>query len=275
MQVRTNGRVVSIPLDEYVLGSTLAEVSPVNQSADVTEIIFEVQAILTRTYAVAKIGRHSADGFDLCDTTHCQVYDPNRIRTSRFATVAREAVERTSGRILTYGQRPVEAVYHADCGGHTAAAESVWGGRVPYLVSEPDNLSIDPHRKWRVSVTAEKLRSALNANAATAVGRKLDDVRVATRDASGRATSVSVTGEHARTLRGEQLRSVVNAALGDRTIQSTKLTITRTNATYVFEGAGFGHGVGLCQVGAAARAKRGDAVDEILAHYFPGARVSK
>ena len=61
-----------------------------------------------------------AEGFDLCDGVHCQLYEPGRIRTSRFAAVARAAVERTAGMILAYSNRPAEVLFHADCGGHTA-----------------------------------------------------------------------------------------------------------------------------------------------------------
>jgi stage II sporulation protein D len=276
LQVRTGGRVVSVPLEEYVLGSTLAEVSPVDQSSDTTARIFDVQSILARTYGVAGVGRHHADGFDLCDTTHCQVYDPARIKTSRFASTARAAVERTAGEVITYDRHPVEAVYHADCGGYTASAETVWGGRaVPYLLAEPDKLPSDPHRKWRVSVTSDRLRAALNADEASAVGRKLDDVRVVSRDVSGRVVTASITGEHPHTLRGEQLRSIINATLGDKGILSTKLSISRSSGSFVFEGTGYGHGVGLCQVGAAARAKRGDSIEDIISHYFPGAIVAR
>jgi len=275
LQIRSGGRVVSVPLEEYVLGTTLAEVSPGDQPADTAMRIFEVQSILARTYGVAGIGRHRADGFDLCDSTHCQVYDPARIRTSRFTATARTAADHTARQVLTYGNRAAEALFHADCGGYTAAAETVWGGRaVPYLLSEPDKFSTDPHRKWRSSITADRLRTALNADQLSNVGRTLTDVRVVSRDVSGRVTSVSLTGERPRTLRGEQLRAIINATLGDRSILSTRLTVTKSGSSYVFEGTGFGHGVGLCQVGAAARARRGDSVEEILGHYYPGATLS-
>jgi stage II sporulation protein D len=276
LQIRSGGRVVSVPLEEYVLGTTLAEVSPGDQSGDTAMRIFEVQSILARTYGVAGVGRHRADGFDLCDSTHCQVYDPARIRTSRFTATARTAAEHTAGEVITYGNRPVEALFHADCGGQTAAAETVWGGRaVPYLLSAPDKLPTDPHRKWRASITADRLRTALNADQLSSVGRTLDDVRVTTRDVSGRVVTASITGERPKTLRGEQLRSIINATLGDRSILSTRLTITHSGSSYVFEGTGFGHGVGLCQVGAAARARRGDSVEQILAFYYPGATLRR
>jgi stage II sporulation protein D len=61
--------------------------------------------------------------------------------------------------------------------------------------------------------------------------------------------------------------------MGDRAFLSTRFSVRRTGADYVFSGTGFGHGVGLCQIGAAARARRGDSVDSILGHYFPAAAV--
>jgi stage II sporulation protein D len=61
--------------------------------------------------------------------------------------------------------------------------------------------------------------------------------------------------------------------MGDRAFLSTRFSVRRTATDYVFSGTGFGHGVGLCQVGAAARAWRGDSVDSILGHYFPAAAV--
>jgi stage II sporulation protein D len=275
VRVRTGGHILSIPLEDYVLGSALAEVSPGGQTPATTARIFEVQAVLARTYAVAELGRHHADGFDLCDTTHCQLYDPSRLKTSRFADVARAAAQRTAGRIIVYGQRPVEALFHADCGGYTAAAETVWGGRpLPYLLAEPDVLPSDPHRKWHLAVPVTRLLAALNANPAAAVGRRLDDIRVVSRDVGGHAAMVALSGEHPHNLRGEQFRAILDASLGDRAIQSTRLDVSRTGATYVFEGTGFGHGVGLCQIGAAARAQRGDSLDGIIGHYFPGATIT-
>ncbi len=106
-----------MPIDDYVLASVLAEVSPVEEPDAVVARIFEVQAIVARTYAVSQIGRHRAEGFDLCDTTHCQLYDPARVATSRFAAAARAAIARTRGHILVYGAHAADALFHADCGG--------------------------------------------------------------------------------------------------------------------------------------------------------------
>ena len=222
---------------------------------------------------MAESGRHRAEGFDLCDSTHCQLYEPARIRTSRFAPAARAAVLRTRGRVLAFGSHIAEAVFHSDCGGQTAAADAVWGGQpVPYLRTIVDQLAPDTHRTWEVSATADQLKRALNADPRTEVGRRLDAIEVVTRDTSGRAASVGLRGELTSLVRGDVLRAVVNPALGAGGLLSTRFAIKRDGKNYLFTGTGFGHGVGLCQRGAIARARRGDSASDILRTYFQGLR---
>ncbi|MEO7193182.1 MAG: SpoIID/LytB domain-containing protein [Vicinamibacterales bacterium] len=275
LRVSVGGRVVSVALEEYVVGTALSEVSPVGESPDVERRIFEVQAILARTYAVAHLRRHAADGYDLCDGTHCQLYQPGRLTTSRFAPTARQAVTRTAGKILTFGGRPAEALYHSDCGGHTSPSTTAWGGSpVPYLAGGADILPPGTHHLWTLTLSNLDLRSALNAEPRTAVGRRLDRVSVPARDASGRIAEIELLGEKRVVLRGEQFRAAVNAKLGDRAIQSTRFTVVRMGSAFRFTGSGFGHGVGVCQVGAAARARRGESVETILRTYLPGTRLA-
>ena len=274
--VRTGGHIVSVPIEDYVLASALAEVTPLNESPATVERIYEVQAVLARTYAASHVARHRAEGFDLCDATHCQLYDPARIRTSRFASAAREAVQRTAGVVLAYSQRPAEALFHADCGGYTAAADAVWGGApVPYLLPAPDKVPSAAHRTWKLSIAADVLRAALNADSRSRVGGKLTSIEVRERDVSGRASQVALNGEVSHVVRGEDLRTVLNQKLGDRAVQSTKFTIARAGQFYTFQGAGFGHGVGLCQLGAEARARRGESLETILTAYFPGVKIAR
>ncbi len=94
---------------------------------------------------------------------------------------------------------------------------------------------------------------------------RLDAIEVLSRDTSGRAAGLGVRGEHAYTVRGDLLRAVINQTLGVRALQSTRFTLTRTKDRYVFNGTGFGHGVGLCQRGAATRARSGESTTEISA----------
>ena len=276
LKVRTGGRVVSVPIEEYVLGSALAEVTPLNEADAVVARIYEVQSVIARSYAARHVGRHGAEGFDLCDSTHCQLYEPGRIKTSRFSAAARAAVDRTAGQVLRYGGQAVESLFHADCGGATTSAEDVWGGRpLPYLVPTKDEVPSLQHRAWQYTTTGEALRAALNRDTRSAVGTRLTAVDVVSRDLSGRATSVSIRGQTARVVRGETLRAILNRSLGDRAIQSTRFTLTRKGPEYLFAGSGFGHGVGLCQAGAAARARRGDSLSQILSAYFSDAKLAK
>ena len=276
VRVRRAGRVASVSLEEYTLAAALAEVAPVNENPATVARIYEVQAVLARSYAASHVGRHRTDGFDLCDNEHCQMYDPARIRSSRFAAVARAAVERTAGVILSYGQRPAEALFHADCGGYTAASDAIWGGApVPYLRATPHACKSATHRAWSSSFTRDELRAVFNRDARSRVGARLTGLDIRRRDVSGRAMEVVLAGEASRSLRGEDFRAILNRHLGQKTIQSTRFSMRVTGAGFTFQGTGFGHGVGMCQAGAAAHARQGASVKDIFDTYFHGAQLSK
>jgi stage II sporulation protein D len=268
-------QVVAVPIEEYVLASTLSEIAPASSGTAAAARAFEVQAVVARTYAAANVGRHAAEGYDLCDRTHCQLVDLERPRRSRWANIARAAVERTRGAVLYAGDRPAATLFHADCGGHRASASDVWGGNAgSYLRGGPDPLPAGAsHLTWRFEIEREKLRAALNANPRTTVGARLDTIDVQSRDRSGRARLVLLNGERAPLVRGEDFRAAVAATLGARTIRSSRFEVRRAGMTFIFEGQGFGHGVGLCQRGALARAEAGESLEAILQFYYPGTEL--
>src|SRR5262245_61621544 len=84
-----------VTLEDYVRATTLSEFAPATGDPATVEQMLEVQAIISRTYAVSHLGRHASEGFDLCATTHCQLFEPDRLRTSRWAEAALDASERT------------------------------------------------------------------------------------------------------------------------------------------------------------------------------------
>jgi stage II sporulation protein D len=278
VQVRDGKDLVvrDVPLDEYVAAAALSEIHPDAGNEAVAERVFEVQAIVARTYAMANRGRHAKDGFDLCSTTHCQLFEPSRLTTSRWADDARAAVARTSGEILWFANAPARVVFHADCGGHTSDASAVWGGppSPAYLVGESDNGPAESaHTDWTFETTTAALRHALNADPRTAVGPSLDRIEVAGRDGAGRAELLTLRGSRAFVVRGEVFRDAVTHALGAKSIRSTLFTVKKTREGFVFSGKGYGHGVGLCQAGALARVKAGASPSSVLAHYFPGTTI--
>ncbi len=281
IHVRLAGQIVSVPLEEYVVGTALSEITPVGETLETVARIYEVQTIVARTYALNHLGRHSAEGFDVCDSTHCQVYEPGRLTTSRFAAVARAAAARTAGRVLTYGSpaQPIDALFHSDCGGHTTSPEQVWGSTgLPYLRPEPDDVPSVQHRTWSLTLTRFDLLKALDLDRRTSVGDQLKSVVLDGTDTSGRVSRVIISGSAARiTLRSDDFRNAVNKRLGARAIMSTRFRMSRASngADYVLNGTGFGHGIGMCQVGALARARRGDTPADILAVYFPGTAIER
>jgi len=269
------GEIREMPIEEYVLASILTEVAPARAEPAALERLFEVQAIVARTYAAANPGRHAAQGYDLCTSTHCQLVDFRRPATSSWRAEAERAVARTSGLILVYDGRPAQTVFHADCGGHTSAAAAVWGGTPrPYLRGVRDDLPGGArHQTWRFDVAADELRAALDHDARTAVGARLSTIEVAERDRGGRILLLRLRGSRDVTIRAEDFRAVVSQALGAHSIRSTWFDIHRRPGGYVFDGRGFGHGVGLCQAGALARAAAGRSPSSILAFYYPDTRV--
>jgi stage II sporulation protein D len=198
------------------------------------------------------------------------LYEPERLKTSRWATAARDAAKRTAGELLWYGDAPALALFHADCGGHTSDATAVWGGAgAPYLASAPDDCGAG-HTAWTFETRANALKAALDADPRTDVGAILDRVEVAGRDGAGRAELIMLRGARTFVVRGEVFREVVTRALGVRSLKSTMFTINQTGERFMFSGKGFGHGVGLCQAGALARLRTGSTPVDVLAHYFPG-----
>jgi stage II sporulation protein D len=268
--------VRDVPLEEYVAATALSEFAPAAGDATAVEAMFEVQTIVARTYAESHRGRHQREGFDLCSTTHCQIYEPGRLATSRWASAAREAAARTTGQILTYDGAPADAVYHADCGGFTSAAADVWGGAgLPYLrAARDDGEARNAHAAWQYAVDAEPLRLALDGNPRTRVAGRIASIVVLARDGSGRAERVRLHGDTDVEVRGGELRDVLTAAFGPRSIRSTLFSVATSGRQFVFSGRGFGHGVGLCQVGAFARVTAGDAPRAVLQRYYPGTIVS-
>ena len=269
--VGTEQHIQKVYLEEYVRGSVPAEMPLAESNPAAASQLAQLQSILARTYALANMGRHNYEGFDLCSTTHCQVYRSSSSPPSRISRLVSEAVARTEGLIITDGNGPIQAVFHADCGGHTSSATAIWGGLGPvYLSGVADLLcQVPPRNNWLLKIDPDHLRDILNAHRDTRVGQRLDSIAVLRYDQSGRATEVMLEGTETRRVRGERLRSIISGKLGGRVFRSSQFTVQIASGQFLFQGTGFGHGVGLCQLGAIARARRGDSLEAILGHYYP------
>ena len=273
--LRGDGDIVTVPLEHYVRGTVLAEVPLGSLPINAAITVAEVQAILARTYAVYHRGRHSKDGFDLCSTTHCQMHRETTGITPLLQGVIDRALKETNAKVIVYDGLPIEALFHADCGGATSSAKSVWGGpSPPYLNGVMDRFCLTPKiLPWTARVKHNVLRDALNTDERTAVGSRLDNIIVTRRDAAGRAVELIIDGAHPRVTRGETIRTILTHRLDITRLKSTRFTIQRNGNDFVFTGSGHGHGAGLCQIGAMARARAGHTAARILKNYYPGTKL--
>lgn len=285
VRVRHAGRIHTVPLDTYAAIVALTEIAPGAESNATAASLYTAQIVIARTYAASRAGRHGAEGFDLCDATHCQRYEAARLETARWAKLARQIARDTAGEVLVYGGATVEAVFHADCGGHTADAADVWRTARPYLIARRDDLP-EPrrgdrggptHREWDVTLTRADVEAALRKDRRTRVAGALTRIEIVRRDVSGRAARLRLTPGRGTPVEvdGDVFRAVVNASLGIRALPSTRFTLSGTREGWRVKGTGFGHGVGLCQMGALARARSGASPAEILRFYYPGAIIER
>ena len=258
--------VNSLPLEDY-----LRAVVPCEMPTTFHPEALKAQAVVSRAIALRWLGKHAAEGADFCDLTHCQVYQGASSESARTD----DAVAGTRGLVLTYAGEPASPVYHSTCGGHTADAGAVWPGRTfhPYLKGSPDILdgqpacAKSPHFRWQATVSRDELDSALGVRDAK--------LQVAETDASGRAAAVEVRFSDGRKrLTGVEFHLLLGRKLGWARVKSARFTVRRVSEGWLFEGRGIGHGVGMCQWGANARAHAGHAMPQILSHYFPATQVS-
>lgn len=268
-----SGPVEVVELESYVAGVVAAEQAVGTLPASVARGVVQVQAVISRTFALAHRGRHGREGFDVCRDTHCQLYRP---ATAGFvASALGAAVRATRGQVLQYQNRPIDALFHANCGGHTSAADAIWGGeKQPYLTSVSDEFcSRNPAAAWSFTIDRSRLRELVNRDGLTDVGTRLDGLTVVQRDAGGRAVLIAIDGERSPLVRGEELRRVIVQGLGPRSMRSLNFDVQRRGDILLFSGRGFGHGAGLCQAGALERLRLGATPAEVLAYYYPGARL--
>ena len=253
-------RVETLNLDDYISQVLAGEGQP--KAADAAQ---QALAITARTFALANRNRHRGEGYDLCDTTHCQV-----LRTA--TAITRRAADATSGRVLLHQGQPAFVFYSAWCGGKSELASQVWPGAIDYSY-EPalHDEACEDEPEWANEVRAEDIERALRA--AGLRGSRLRNLRVLSRNTSERVARIAVEGFTPPEMSGHEFRMAVGRVAGWQSIKSTAFDIDRTGAGYRFKGRGFGHGVGLCVVGAGRRAGQGATADQILKFYFPGLTV--
>jgi stage II sporulation protein D len=249
-----------IDLEDYIKGVMYHEAShywPMEA--------LKAQAIICRTFAIYQTQESASKEYDVTSDVYSQVYGgrtSERYRTS-------EAVDETQGAILMFNGQVLPAYYHSSCGGHTEDAALLWKMDIAPLKGVTCGFcNGSPHFKWHNVLTRKELKEKL-----TKAGIEIDsikDIAISGRDPSGRITFLKISGEKdCVDMASKDFRN----AVGLNIIRSTNFTVKAVDDDLVFDGFGWGHGVGLCQWGAYFMAKRGYKYDEILKHYYPGAEL--
>ena len=247
---------VQVPLENYVAAVLAGEAESFQHAASL-----EAMAIAARTYAThfrqRNLRRHAEEGFDFCDTTHCQ--------DARFTAVERkelrEAVENTSGQLVWFNGQPAATYYHADSGGWLESAEGA-----TYLQQRRDPWWQDsPGARWTWTVAAKQMAQSLNLTRVT------ENFRVMAREPSGRARSLDVFGHPAE---AASFRMAVGRAIGWDRMPSRMFDVAREGTMLKFTGRGRGHGIGMPQTSAENMAAKGKTSVEILAEYYPGTKIA-
>ncbi|MBQ4508850.1 MAG: SpoIID/LytB domain-containing protein [Paludibacteraceae bacterium] len=293
----TQTAVNVIDIEDYLCSVISSEMN-----ADSPMELLKAHAVMSRSWAIRAIAanRTSASrmrqaawesnghkGFDVCADDHCQRYEGTRRMNSR----AVEAVRATQGEVLTYGGEVCDARFHKCCGGRTELFETCWEDvHVPYLepvdcpwcgtkdervlrnvLNDYDRETKDFH-DWEVRYTQEELSDIVRSKSGTDFGT-ITDLRPLHRGASGRIDRLEIAGTKRTETIGKELK--IRRTLSRSCLYSSWFDVEREGTDFVLRGHGWGHGAGLCQIGAAVMADKGFNYKEILAFYYKGAEVSR
>lgn len=241
-------------LEDYLLGVVPGEVP-----ASFPDSVLQAQAVLARTFALYRLNPKGL--YDLCATERCQVYLGRSAETPRHT----HAVYATRSLIVSFNQKPITAVYHADSGGYTAASAEVWGNSVPYLVARPDPYAAGPNSTWSRTLTPEAVARGL-AGLGIQIGAVQSIVPLFVSE-SGRPLRLRLVGSNGSV--------ELDAPQSTRLLRGLGLPSTRVRFDgWQVLGQGSGHGVGMSQWGARGLALQGWDFRQILGYYYPGTFLS-
>lgn len=242
-----------LPLEDYVEGVVKAETGK-----DWAYEALKAQAVIVRTYVLHEKLSHPGRQYDVTSTVLNQVYkgrNPDEIVAA--------AVAATRGEILTYEGKPIIAYYHSTSVGSTELPEEVFGKSYPYLKSVPAPDNSSPYTMWTRRIPLAEIREATGAT-------HLKDMVILSHTATGRVRDLAlVSNPDTREVKATELRR----ELGWKKLPSTDFSLKIEGDTVVFEGRGYGHGVGLCQWSALEMAKEGKTYREILSYFYPGTKL--
>lgn len=242
-----------LPIEEYIENVVAAEIGT---NWDIEAI--KVQAVISRTYALHKKMASENSRFNITSSLLHQAYKGKNTQIQ-----IAYAVRATKGEVLLYNGKPIEALYHSTCGGKTEESSEVFGNSYPYLKPVASVCPLSPYWTWEKTIPLAEIEKAVNI-------KGIKTMTTNSFTATNRVRDIQIESETGKSLiKATELRKL----LGWKRLPSTSFQMKKNDASILFEGKGYGHGVGLCQWSALQMAKEGKRYKEILSFFYPGTEI--
>ncbi|MCE5312496.1 MAG: SpoIID/LytB domain-containing protein [Nitrospiraceae bacterium] len=245
--------VNEMPLEEYVKGVIVSEVG---SSWDAEAL--KAQAVAARTYAIFQMqnAHRSSAGYHLTSSVLHQVYKGGSVPESIL-----KAVDETKDQVILFDGKPIIAYYHSTSGGMTEDPQEVFGKQYPYLKVVETNSELSPFYMWQRKIPVAEIEKALDI-------KGIKNISIFSLTSSMRSKELKILNTDKEFIvPAKDFRRKI----GWDKLPSTLITgMNMQNGSMVFEGRGYGHGVGLCQWSSLQMAKEGKSYREILQKFYPG-----
>lgn len=284
LEIRNNADGTQTAINTIDLEDYLCSVISSEMNANSPMELLKAHAVISRSWAIRAIEKPNHEGFDVCADDHCQRYEGLRRMNER----AVEAVRATQGQVLMYGDAVCDCRYYKCCGGRTEVWRTCWEDiDVPYIQSVQCDYCKSPSpkvlrlvlndydqetkdfRDWKVSYTQEELSEIVRTKSGIDFGEIIDLIPLH-RGASGRIDSLKIVGTKHTEIIGKELK--IRFWLSRTCLYSSWFEVEKSfniqPSTFTLIGHGWGHGAGLCQIGAAVMASEGMKYEEILSYYY-------
>lgn len=264
---KKNDTVTPMNINDYLVGVVAAEIP-----ADFHEEAIKAQAVAARSYLLShmKSGEKNSShkGGDVCnDHTHCQAWiseeELENSKTPQECEKIKKAVLATSGQVMTYDKKVINAVFHSTSSGNTESAVSVWGSDIPYLQSvasggDMQSPKYSSENEFTTDEFKKKAESALgNINWSAGLYSDIE------RSDAGGIISITVGDKK---IKGTKFREIYS-------LRSTNVQLSADADSVKTKVLGYGHGVGMSQYGANYLANEGKSYIEILKTYYTGVEI--
>jgi SpoIID/LytB domain protein len=276
----TRTAINTIDLEDYlcsVISSEMNANSPIE--------LLKAHAVISRSWAIRAMEHPNHEGYHVCADDHCQRYEGLRRMNDR----AVQAVRETAGQVLLYGNEICDCRYYKCCGGKTEVWRTCWEDiDVPYIRSVRCDYCKSPSpkvlrlvlndydqetkdfRDWTVHYTDEELDAIIAEKSGIDFG-EIQELVPLHRGASGRIDSLKIVGSRHTEVIGKELK--IRYWLSKSCLYSSWFEVSHADGVWTLTGHGWGHGAGLCQIGAAVMASEGHRYEEILSYYYPNTQL--